>query len=128
MCVHCLFQLFFKTELSFSFFSFQDILEACLLDRRSAWELHSNGRYRLLGQRPGTIQFSKLDKNTSLLAHAEVVGLHKACMDLVSRQVLFLPYELLEFCSLNSLFKIRQERRKRSVFGRKVAVLAKQGS
>eukprot|EP00270_Netrium_digitus_P003372 TRINITY_DN13853_c0_g1_i1.p1 TRINITY_DN13853_c0_g1~~TRINITY_DN13853_c0_g1_i1.p1 ORF type:complete len:925 (+),score=264.64 TRINITY_DN13853_c0_g1_i1:272-2776(+) len=63
----------------------QDIIEACVIDRRQAWELQEDGRYRLLGV---GLDLAAPSPATELgrLSRAETAGLHQALMDYTLRQ------------------------------------------
>lgn len=68
----------------------QSILDACLWDKRQAWDLQPDGRYRLLGiSEEYLLEHPELPHPhpESKLANAEVVGLHQAIMDQTMRKV-----------------------------------------
>lgn len=65
----------------------QDILDACLSDRRTAWEMRPDGRYELLGSDP--LEEQKVAREAEAfgrLGRAAVAGLHQACIEQVARQ------------------------------------------
>eukprot|EP00271_Cylindrocystis_brebissonii_P022321 TRINITY_DN854_c0_g1_i2.p1 TRINITY_DN854_c0_g1~~TRINITY_DN854_c0_g1_i2.p1 ORF type:complete len:1017 (+),score=208.66 TRINITY_DN854_c0_g1_i2:402-3452(+) len=74
----------------------QAILDACLVDKRTGWEMQPNGQYRL--QQPPEEEDDGLDdddtelptpqlrRNEPRLIGAETHGLHQACMDYVARK------------------------------------------
>ncbi|CAI6004682.1 unnamed protein product [Closterium sp. NIES-65] len=71
----------------------QSIIDACLFDKRQAWQLQPDGRYRLMGvsQQWLSAQGGKLPKPSkdNKLHRAEHLGLHQAIMDLTLRRVIF---------------------------------------
>ncbi|CAI5938876.1 unnamed protein product, partial [Closterium sp. NIES-64] len=71
----------------------QSIIDACLFDKRQAWQLQPDGRYRLMGvsQQWLSAQGGKLPKPSkdNKLHRAEHLGLHQAIMDLTLRRVSF---------------------------------------
>ncbi|CAI5504027.1 unnamed protein product [Closterium sp. Naga37s-1] len=68
----------------------QSIIDACLFDKRQAWQLQPDGRYRLMGvsQQWLSAQGGKLPKPSkeNKLHRAEHLGLHQAIMDLTLRR------------------------------------------
>lgn len=69
-------------------FGRQDIIDACLVDRRSAWELRADGRYELLGsERPSRYPQHVISDPGSKMGKAVRVGFQQAIMDVVMREV-----------------------------------------
>ncbi|CAI5462292.1 unnamed protein product [Closterium sp. Yama58-4] len=68
----------------------QSIIDACLFDKRQAWQLQPDGRYRLMGvsQQWLSAQGGKLPtpSKENKLHRAEHLGLHQAIMDLTLRR------------------------------------------
>lgn len=65
----------------------QEMLDACLNDRRKAWEMRPDGRYQLLGV--GDINPRKHEPQVAspkLIAAVESVGLHESLMEIVAKR------------------------------------------
>eukprot|EP00475_Leptophrys_vorax_P033996 TRINITY_DN5432_c0_g1_i2.p1 TRINITY_DN5432_c0_g1~~TRINITY_DN5432_c0_g1_i2.p1 ORF type:complete len:504 (+),score=24.15 TRINITY_DN5432_c0_g1_i2:95-1513(+) len=66
------------------------IIAACLFDKRQAWQMNPDGRYRLLGVSPSWLQHHSAvlprPPPDNKLHRAEHLGLHQAVMDLTLRR------------------------------------------
>lgn len=66
----------------------QDIIDACLVDRFSAWEMRADGRYELLGsQTESRYPPHVIADPGSKMEKAVRVGFQQAIMDVVMREV-----------------------------------------
>lgn len=67
----------------------QEMLDACLSDRRMAWEMRADGRYQLLGVGHVKNPPRKHDPQAAsakLIAAVETMGLHKGLMEIVAKR------------------------------------------
>jgi len=67
----------------------QEMLDACLCDRRKAWEMRSDGRYQLLGvgsQKKLPRKHIPEAASQKLIGSVETMGLHEGLMEIVAKR------------------------------------------
>lgn len=67
----------------------QEMLDACLCDRRKAWEMRPDGRYQLLGvgsQKKLPRKHIPEAASPKLIGSVETMGLHEGLMEIVAKR------------------------------------------